>query len=119
VLIDACGASAAWAEFPRLIRKQGTAILYGFGEERGTNASLDQLQWRGASLVATCGASGPLDTNGRPALYAEALRAIEMGNIDVAPLITNRYMNFESLPTALGEDPAASGYLKGVLTPHS
>ena len=117
LLIDACGAAAAWADFARLIRTQGTAILYGFGTERGSHGSLDRLQWRGASLVATCGASGPLDPNGTPALYAEALRAIESNTVQVAPLITHRYSTFEALPKALGDDPSTSGYLKGVFMP--
>lgn len=119
LLIDACGAAAAWADFARLIRTQGTAILYGFGTERGSHGSLDHLQWRGASLVATCGASGPLDAAGKPVLYAEALHAIESNRIDVAPLITHRYATFDALPKALGDDPSTPGYLKGVFTPHS
>lgn len=115
VLIDACGAPSAWRDFARVIRKQGTAILYGFGRERGGDGSLDALQWRGANLVATSGASGPLDEDGRPALYRECLGHLAAGRIRVDDLVTHRYDALEDLDRALGVDPTDAGYLKGVL----
>ena len=115
VLIDACGAPAAWTDFASVLRKQGTAILYGFGRERGTRGTLDSLQWRGAHLVATSGASGGIDPDGRPALYREALGHLESGRIRVDHLVTHRYTRLEDLDRALGHDPTEAGYLKGVL----
>lgn len=115
VLIDACGAPAAWRDFARILRKQGTAILYGFGRERGTGGSLDSLQWRGANLVATSGASGGIDEDGRPSLYRECLAHLASGRIRVDDLVTHRYATLEELDRALGHDPADAGYLKGVL----
>jgi L-iditol 2-dehydrogenase len=115
VLIDACGAPAAWADFASMLRKQGTAILYGFGRERGTAGSLDSLQWRGAHLIASSGASGSIDADGRPALYREALEHLSAGRIRVDHLVTHRYSMLEDLDRALGHDPSDAGYLKGVL----
>ncbi len=115
MIIDACGAPSAWREFPALLRKQGTAVLYGFGRERGSGGTLDALQWRGAHLIATSGASGPLDEEGRPSLYRESLRHITEGTIRVDELVTHRYRGLEELDRALGVDPGTDGYLKGVL----
>ncbi|MCH2160315.1 MAG: alcohol dehydrogenase catalytic domain-containing protein, partial [Phycisphaerales bacterium] len=39
LVIDACGAPSMWQDFSRLLRKQATAILYGFGRERGAAGS--------------------------------------------------------------------------------
>ncbi|RPG14061.1 MAG: hypothetical protein CBB69_012470 [Phycisphaera sp. TMED9] len=115
LLIDACGAAAAWADFADIIRKQATAVLYGFGRERGGNAGLDRLQWRGASLITSSGASGPIDPDGRPGLYRECLGHLQSGRIDVQDLITHRYDELEQLEQALGVDPREPDYLKGVL----
>lgn len=115
VLIDACGATAAWTEFAPCLRKQGTAILYGFGRERGRAGTLDALQWRGAHLIATSGASGGLDPDGRPELYRECLDHLQAGRIRVDDLVTHRYRGLEDLDRALDHDPRVPGYLKGVL----
>ena len=115
ILVDACGAPTAWRGFASMIRKQGTAILYGFGRERGSGGSLDSLQWRGAHLVATSGASGPLDEDGRPGIYREALEHLAAGRVVVDELFTHRYGSLDELDRALGPDPNAEGYLKGVL----
>lgn len=115
MIIDACGAPSAWREFPSLLRKQGTAVLYGFGRERGGAGTLDALQWRGAHLIASSGASGAIDADGRPALYREALRCIADGIVRVDDLVTHHYGRLEDLDRALGVDPGAPGYLKGVL----
>ena len=114
IVVDACGVPAMWQEFARCIRKQGTGILYGFGRERGAGGTLDELQWRGASLVATSGASGPLDPDGRPAVYRRALQYLEDGVVDTSQLFTHRYEEWNLLNQALGSDPETPGYLKGV-----
>ncbi len=115
LLIDACGAVSAWADFAKVIRKQATAILYGYGRERGGSGSLDALQWRGAGLVTSSGASGPIDPDGRPELYRTCLEHLETGRVVVDDLITHRYQRLEDLGDALGTDPRAADYLKGVL----
>ena len=115
MLIDACGSPSAWRSFASMLRKQGTAILYGFGRERGTGGTLDAIQWRGAHLIASSGASGPIDEEGRPSLYREAIRHLERGTIKVDHLVTHRYDQLEDLDRALGVDPGTGNYLKGVL----
>ena len=90
-------------------------MLYGFGRERGGNAGLDRLQWRGARLITSSGASGPIDSDGRPGLYRECLGHLQSGRIDVRDLITHRYTDLEQLEGALGVDPTKPDYLKGVL----
>ena len=114
LVIDACGAPSMWSEFSRLLRKQATAILYGFGRERGAAGTLDEIQWRGASLVATSGASGAIDADGRPEIYRRALQLLEDGTVEVCELLTHRYNDLGQLDHALGVDPGSTGYLKGV-----
>lgn len=115
VLIDACGSPEAWREFPRIVARRGTAVLYGFGRERGAAGTLDALQWRGVEMVATSGASGPIDADGRPGLYREALDHIAGGRVRVDDLVTHRHVGLEQVSAALAEAPGESGYLKGVL----
>lgn len=115
MLIDACGALPAWIDFAKVIRKQATAILYGYGRDRGGSGSLDALQWRGAGLVTSSGASGSLGSDGRPELYRDCLEHLQMGRVAVDDLITHRYERLEELDRALGIDPIAPDYLKGVL----
>lgn len=115
LLVDACGSPAAWADFAMIIRKQATTVLYGFGRERGGHGGLDRLHWRGAHLITSSGASGPIDADGRPALYRECLGHLQSGRIDVRDLITHRYTDLEHLGRALGVDPTEPDYLKGVL----
>jgi L-iditol 2-dehydrogenase len=114
-LIDACGDRSAWIDFAKVIRKQATVILYGYGRDRGGSGSLDALQWRGAGLVTSSGASGPLDPEGRPELYRDCLEHLQSRRLVVDDLITHRYEHLEDLDRALGIDPAAPDYLKGVL----
>ena len=115
MVVDACGSPSAWIDFARIIRKQSTVILYGYGRDRGNAGSLDALQWRGAGLVTSSGASGPIDADGRPELYRTCLDHLQCGRVVVNDLISHRYHRLEDLDRALGSDPKTSGYLKGVL----
>jgi len=45
-----------------------------------------------------------------------ALRLIERGRVDVAPLITHRYRSLDQVPGAFTGDYAAPDYIKGVVT---
>ena len=115
MLIDACGARSAWIDFAKVIRKQATAILYGYGRDRGGSGTLDALQWRGAGLVTSSGASGPIGPDGRPEVYRACLEHLQTRRVVVDDLITHRYERLEDLGDALGIDPRAPDYLKGVL----
>lgn len=115
LVIEASGSGAVLAGLPRLIRKQATVLLYGHGHE-GVDASvLNLLQFMEPRLIAPAGASGGFEPDGRPTVYVNALRLIERGRIDVAPLITNRYHSLDSVPNAFAGDHRSPDYVKGVV----
>ena len=115
LVIEASGAGAALAALPRLIRKQATVVLYGHGHD-GVDASvLNLLQFMEPRLVAPAGASGGFEPDGRPTVYARALRLIEDGRIEVAPLISHRYRSLDSVPDAFAGDHRSAEYVKGVV----
>jgi len=78
---------------------------------------MNQVQFLEPTLVSPVGASGGHDLDGRPVTYRRALRLIESGTIDVAPLITNRYSSLDDVPRAFAGDHRLPGYVKGVVTP--
>jgi L-iditol 2-dehydrogenase len=113
--IEASGAGPVLAALPRLIRKQATVLLYGHGHD-GVDASvLNLLQFMEPRLVSPAGASGGFESDGRPTVYVHALRLIESGRIDVAPLISHRYHSLDSVPNAFGGDHRSPEYVKGVV----
>lgn len=115
LLIEASGAGEIFHAIPGLIRKQATVLLYGHGH-RGVDLSvMNQVQFREPVLVSPAGASGGHDSAGRPLTYLHALRLLEAGTIDVAPLITHRYTTLDELPQAFAGDHRQAGYVKGVL----
>ena len=115
LVIEASGSGAVLAGLPRLIRKQATVLLYGHGHD-GVDASvLNLLQFMEPRLIAPAGASGGFEADGRPTVYVSALRLIERGRIEVAPLITNRYHSLDSVPNAFAGDHRSPDYVKGVV----
>ena len=105
----------ALAGLPRLIRKQATVLLYGHGHD-GVDASvLNLLQFMEPRIVSPAGASGGFEPDGRPAVYVSALRLIERGTIEVAPIITHRYRSLDSVPNAFAGDHRSPEYVKGVV----
>jgi L-iditol 2-dehydrogenase len=119
LLIEASGVGELFRVMPGLIRKQATVLLYGHGHAGVDLSVLNQLQFREPSLVSPVGASGGHDAEGKPRTYQRALQLLESGTIDVAPLITHRYMSLDAVPEAFGGDHRGAGYVKGVvLQPH-
>jgi L-iditol 2-dehydrogenase len=115
LVIEASGSGPALAELPRLIRKQATVLLYGHGHD-GVDASvLNLLQFMEPRIVSPAGASGGFEPDGRPAVYVSALRLIEHGEIEVAPIITHRYRSLDSVPDAFAGDHRSPQYVKGVV----
>jgi L-iditol 2-dehydrogenase len=115
LVIEASGSGPALAGLPRLIRKQATVLLYGHGHD-GVDASvLNLLQFMEPRIVSPAGASGGFEPNGRPTVYLNALRLIERGKIEVAPLITHRYRSLDSVPDAFAGDHRSPEYVKGVV----
>jgi L-iditol 2-dehydrogenase len=115
LVIEASGSGPALAGLPRIIRKQATVLLYGHGHE-GVDASvLNLLQFMEPRIVSPAGASGGFEPDGRPTVYVNALRLIERGEIEVAPLITHRYRSLDSVPDAFAGDHRSPEYVKGVV----
>ncbi|HKP13630.1 MAG TPA: zinc-binding dehydrogenase, partial [Blastocatellia bacterium] len=115
-LIEATGSGRVMAVIPGLIRKQATVLLYGHGHAGTDMSLLNNVLFREPALVASVGASGGFDSDGRPAVYARALSLIESGRVDVASIITHRYTQLEQVPQALADDWRAADYVKGVVT---
>jgi L-iditol 2-dehydrogenase len=115
LVIEASGSGPVLAGLPRLIRKQATVLLYGHGHD-GVDASvLNLLQFMEPRIVSPAGASGGFEPDGRPSVYVSALRLIESGRIDVAPIITHRYRALDSVPDAFAGDHRLPDYVKGVV----
>jgi threonine dehydrogenase-like Zn-dependent dehydrogenase len=115
VLIEASGSGALFLDIPGLIRKQASVVLYGHGHSGVELGVMNAVQFREPTLVAPAGASGGHDTDGRPATYRQALRLIEEGVIEVAPMITHWYSSLDDVSRAFAGEHRRSDYVKGVL----
>ena len=114
-LIEASGSGEVFRSMPGLIRKQAAVLLYGHGHS-GTDLSvLSSILFKEPVFVASAGASGGFESDGRPSVYKRALNLIEQKRIHVDPLITHRYTSFEDVDTALSTDIHDSDYVKGVV----
>ncbi len=114
-LIEASGSGALFRDIPGLIRKQATVLLYGHGHSGVELSVMNQVQFREPTFVSPAGASGGHDTDGRPVIYRHALRLLEEGVIDVAPMITHRYSSLDDVPRAFAGEHRRADYVKGVL----
>jgi L-iditol 2-dehydrogenase len=117
LLIEASGVGELFTVIPGLIRKQATVLLYGHGHVGVDLSVMNQVQFREPTLVSPAGASGGHDAQGRPVTYQRALRLIEAGTIDVAPIITHRYESLDAVPAAFRGDNLLPNYVKGVVLP--
>ena len=116
LLVEATGSGTMLASIAPLVRKQATVLLYGHGHAGVDVSVLSQFQFREPVLLSPVGASGGHEPDGRPSTYVRALRLIEHGRVDVAPLITHRYRSLDQVPGAFAGDYAAPDYIKGVVT---
>ena len=114
-LIEAAGVSSVFRQMPGLLRKQGTALLYGHGQSGMDLGVINNIQFLEPTLVAPVGASGGFGEDGRPSTYRRALDLIEERVIEVAPLITHRYSSLDSVPDVFGEGRFEADYVKGVV----
>ncbi len=114
-VIDAAGSGSIFQEMPRLLRKQGTVLLYGHGHTGVDLGVLNNLQFLEPLLLSPVGASGGFEPDGRPSTYRRALTLIESGRIAVSPFITHRYHSLDEVPAAFGGAHLAPDYVKGVV----
>jgi threonine dehydrogenase-like Zn-dependent dehydrogenase len=114
-VIEASGAGEVLASLAQLIPKQATVLLYGHGHV-GTDLSVvNNLLFKEPTLVASVGASGGFDSDGRPAVYRRALNLIEEKIISVSALITHKYSSLAEVEGALGREIHDENYVKGVV----
>ena len=114
-IIDASGAGQIFHDMPRVLRKQGTVLLYGHGHTGVDLGVLNNLQFLEPLLVSPVGASGGFEPDGRPTTYRRALGLLETGRVKVGPFITHRYTSLEEVPAAFADDWTAPDYVKGVV----
>lgn len=114
-LIEASGAGEVVASIPRLITKQATVLLYGHGHAGTDMSALNNLLFKEPKLVASVGASGGFDQDGRPSVYRKALNLIEQKRIDAQRMITHKYQSLADVERALTKDMNAEDYIKGVV----
>jgi len=114
LMIDACGSGRLFEDMPGVIRKQATVLLYGQGHAGTGLDALTQVQFREPTLITPVGASSGFDADGRPTIYRRALRLLEQGTIDVAPLVTHRFESLDAVPAAFAGAQREPGYIKGI-----
>lgn len=115
LLIEATGSGPLFVSIPALLRKQGTVLMYGHGHVGVELGVMNAVQFLEPTLVSPAGASGGFEADGRPSTYVRALRLLESGQVDVAPLITHRYRSLDAVPGAFAGDHRNPDYVKGVV----
>jgi L-iditol 2-dehydrogenase len=115
LVIDASGAGAVFNDMPRLLRKQGTVLLYGHGHVGVDMSVLNNLQFLEPTLLSPVGASGGFDADGRPSTYRRALGLLQTGTVKVGAFITHRYRSLDEVPAAFAGAHEAPDYVKGVV----
>jgi L-iditol 2-dehydrogenase len=115
-VIEAAGVAELFTELPGLMRKQATLLLYGHGHHGLDLGVLNYVQFMEPTLIATVGASGAIDPDGRPRTYRRSLDLISRGRINVSRFITHRYLTLEDTPRAFAQDHSGPDYIKGVVT---
>jgi L-iditol 2-dehydrogenase len=115
-VIDACGSAEIFRQIPGMLRKQGTLLIYGGGHKGDDFSILDPILFLEPTLVASVGASGGFDADGRPTTYRRALELVSSGKVKVAPFVTHRYDALEKIHQAFEQDFQREDYIKGVLS---
>lgn len=115
LVIDASGAGQVFAALPGVLRKQGTALLYGHGHGGVGLQLLNSVQFLEPTLVCPIGASGGFEADGRPSTYVQALQLLEQRTITVSSFVTHRYASLESVAQAFSVDWHSPDYVKGVV----
>lgn len=114
-LIEASGSGHVLASIPGLIRKQATVLLYGHGHAGVDLSALNGIFFREPALIASVGASGGFEADGRPSVFRRSLKLIEEKKIEVTSMITNVYRSFEQVQSVLSTEMFTAEYVKGVV----
>ncbi len=114
-LIEASGSGVVFASIPGLICKQAAVLLYGHGHAGTDLKVVNNIFFKEPVLVTSVGASGGFERDGRPSVYARALKLIEQQLIKVDRLITHEYKSFDEVENALLCGMRAEDYVKGVV----
>ena len=114
LLIESAGAAQLFKLVPKLLRNQGTMLLYGHGHHGVDLGVMNHIQFIETTLVAPTGASGGFDADGRPSVYRKSLELISGGKINVSKFITHRYQSLEAVPQAFASDRFGADYIKGI-----
>jgi len=115
-LIDACGSADFFRQIPGLLRKQGTILIYGGGHKGHDFSLLDPVLFLEPTLVASIGASGGFDSDGRPTTYRRALELVSSGKVKVSHFVTHRYDGLQKIHQAFDQDFQREDYIKGLLS---
>ena len=115
LVIDASGAGAVFTDMFRLLRKQGTVLMYGHGHTGVDMSVLNNLQFLEPMLLSPVGASGGFEPDGRPSTYRRALGLLETSRVKVGSFITHRYRSLDQVPAAFAGAHNAADYVKGVV----
>jgi L-iditol 2-dehydrogenase len=102
---------------PALLRKQASVVLYGHGHHGEDLGVLNLVQFIEATLIAPTGASGAIDTDGKPLTYRRALKMLSDKRIDVSRFITNQYHKLADVPHGFSTDRHQADYIKGIYAP--
>ncbi len=117
LVVEASGTGRVYPLLPGVLRKQGTVVLYSHGQTGVDLSVLNGLQYKEPVILSPVGGSGGFDEDGRPAVFRRALRLIERGVVEAAPIISHRYGELEAVRSALEEDFFQADYVKGVVEP--
>ena len=115
-VIEACGSAHVFELIPRVLRKQGTVLIYGAGHKGCDFSLLDHVLFLEPTLVVGIGASGGFDPDGRPSTYRRALELVSSSQVKVLPFLTHRYAALEEIHKAFEEDFSREDYIKGALS---
>ncbi len=114
-VIESSGSGRVFEVLPRVLRKQGTVLLYSHGHGGVDMSFLNRLQFKEPVLVSPLGASGGFDWDGRPSAYRRSLQLLEQSVVDVSPFISHRYRTLADVERAFGQDFLEPDYVKGVV----
>jgi L-iditol 2-dehydrogenase len=115
LVIDASGSGPLFEALPGLMHKQATLLLYGHGHGGVGMDLLNAVQFLEPTLVSPVGASGGFDQDDRPTVYRQALRLLETGTVQAAPLITHRFPGLEAAIAAFTGEARGESYVKGIV----